>query len=227
MMLLYKYYPAEYGREAILNRRLKISELGATNDPFELASINTKDKEVRSKIQDWRREVSRFYGMISLCNNRKNPVMWSHYAEGYKGICLGIEVGMQELTQVKYRAERTEISLEQLNEALLHPGNTDLRDLMCTKFLHWSYESEWRVIFKLSEYDTQERGSLKFLPFSSSLKLREVILGPNYEPKDKKTSEALKKAISDSAECVLRTARPAFQKFEIVLQQNDRLAKHL
>lgn len=53
----------------------------------------------------------------------------------------------------------------------------ELADLLvCTKFESWRYEREWRVLCDL--FRSENEGVIYFMPFSKSLKLVEVILGP-------------------------------------------------
>lgn len=75
--------------------------------------------------------------------------MWAHYADRYKGVCLGFDVaespssGETLLAQVKYVERRLSWPREQ------DPKFPDR--ILLTKFSHWSYEHEWRMLMELDD----------------------------------------------------------------------------
>ena len=50
-----------------------------------------------------------------------------------------------------------------------------MKKILSTKFKHWEYENEVRMDIALDE--GTEEGGLYFMPFSSELELKEVVLG--------------------------------------------------
>lgn len=57
-MRVYKFYPAKWGLEALLKRRLKVSPIDELNDPFEYLSLDLGDKNVRAWAKQFRKIVS-------------------------------------------------------------------------------------------------------------------------------------------------------------------------
>lgn len=228
-MRVYKYYPARWGREAILKQRLKVTTEIDINDPFEFRAIGTKDRLLRSDFENWRRDFVSKYGLISFCRNRKNPVIWSHYAESYKGICLGFDIDEEYLNEVVYVAERINISRQEMMDEIAKGDHKRLfSKLLSPKAKFWDYEDEKRVYVDLNGDEIiRENGNL-FVPFGGDYVLREIILGPHYKPiKDESLKAELKYSISRMKRCSVKTARLAFQTFDVALQKDKRRHKSL
>ena len=118
-------------------------------------------KYVRSKMPNYiedelrRRNVK---GVVSLSERDNCPLMWSHYGEQHRGICIGYSVtsmdhALRTIHQVKYGGERgiraTRVA------AMLYNNDIEVRTdaetevdekvLLC-KAEGWSYEQEWRLL---------------------------------------------------------------------------------
>jgi hypothetical protein len=112
-------------------RRLWIKSL-----PKDRKSLIEAQREVLS-------QVANEAGIFSLSEKNDDVLMWSHYADSHRGICLRFSVDaryFQRAWQVLYRRERPAIDLL-----------FDTRDEMVEKALlvkadYWSYEKEWRII---------------------------------------------------------------------------------
>lgn len=59
------------------------------NDPFELFALNCMKRERRRTLHAFRHSQDGKIGLLSFGQSWKSPVLWSHYAAGHKGICLG------------------------------------------------------------------------------------------------------------------------------------------
>ena len=164
----------KWAREALKLRRLKLSLLDDMNDPFELLAVSLVDRQDRVDFPRLRKELSQEIGVLCFSRSWNNPVLWSHYGDRHHGLCLGFDVPDHALTEVNYQLERfTANDGDRSNETLVK----ELSDkLLTTKFEHWRYEEEIRVVLRLAGM-TPESG-LFFVPFSSGLCLREVITGP-------------------------------------------------
>lgn len=134
---------SEWALESITKRRLRLSDIAQLNDPFELIGPGLDDPPMRRKVADWKNKFAERYGLISFSEKCSNPVLWGHYADGHRGMCLGFEVPAEQLLRVQYQSRRLPpavigdmIVLEREQEAM--------RRILCTKFSHWRYEREWR-----------------------------------------------------------------------------------
>src|SRR5262245_41537042 len=137
-MRLYHFTLAKHALGNIENRRIKIAEINQLNDPFELLAMNLKDKVQRPAFMAWKKEVNSRHGVLCFCREWSNAVMWSHYADRHKGICLGFDIPDGKVQEVAYATDRLQlVTSKPLDESVL-------KALLYTKSKDWSYEKEWR-----------------------------------------------------------------------------------
>jgi len=130
-----------------------------------------RDLRHRPQIQALKAEVDRTTGLLCFSSNWVNPVLWSHYGDRHRGVCLGFDLPRSLAQPVTYCAKRM---------APTHPIPSRItkaleETLLFTKFDHWQYESEIRMPVPLGT--TKRESSLHFLSFIPDLTLAEVILG--------------------------------------------------
>jgi hypothetical protein len=83
------------------------------------------------------------HGFFCVSERRDNILMWSHYADHHRGVCLefdGHGKFMAHAQQVRYSEERVAINLYQDDR------DTIFKKAMLTKLNDWAYESEWRLM---------------------------------------------------------------------------------
>jgi hypothetical protein len=98
-MVVYKFLCKKLGLDNVINHRIKISEYRDMNDPFELHGAVLSDANLQSQLT----RLFQTIGVLCFSRNWKNPVLWSHYADKHKGICLGFEIkDTVELEEVRY-----------------------------------------------------------------------------------------------------------------------------
>ena len=210
---LYYFTTQQYGIEALLKQRLKLSRITSLNDPFELLGLQLKSKSQRKIWNNTRRELSELHGLVCMSDKWSNPVLWSHYADNHKGICLGFDVNEDLFKPVSYR--NTRISFDEIGISSLDQlTEKHLEQILYAKFEHWEYESEYRAFTDLKELDPNS--GLGFISFSSDLVLKEVIVGANGSLKPTELNVLLS-AYGHSVET--RKARLAFNKFEVTEQK--------
>src|SRR4051812_14453020 len=105
-MLVYHYLTAAHGLENIRRRRIKIAELRDLNDPFELSCYALDNRRARREMESIRNEIGRRYGWVCFSSDWRNPVLWSHYADKHKGMCLGFDVPDEKIVPVRYTSEK-------------------------------------------------------------------------------------------------------------------------
>jgi hypothetical protein len=216
-MLVFHFVNEKYGLENLRKRRLKIATLQELNDPFELFGIDQSNESVRRAFQKMKVQLSENRGLLCFSRNWQNPVLWSHYAEKHRGICLGFEVPEEKLGRVSYSRKRLVAEVDKL----ISPHQLDVetwRRFLFTKYSHWKYEDEIRCFVTLEERDPDN--NLYFAEFSEQLKLMQVIVGAE----SSMTRETLRKALGDlAASVVIQKARLAFRSFRVVRQKKERL----
>lgn len=171
---LYYYTSWKHGIEAIQKQRLKLSDINLVNDPNELSAYYTNQEFIDDSIKMYKDQIAGFTGMLSLSKEPQCPLMWGHYGENHKGLCLGLDVNEDLAREVIYIDEKKYLSKEALRE-------TDLEDLLL-KNLHakssdWKYEQEYRIIRRNNESEWCPYSDLYFMKLDDNIELIEVVLG--------------------------------------------------
>jgi hypothetical protein len=191
-------------------RRLKIARLSEVNDPFELFGLDCMDKRRRQALDEFKHLYDKTTGMLCFSKGWKNPVLWSHYAAGGRGIALGFDIkttlGLRGVLEVRYEDNKLKALGDEPDP--ISKGFQEL--LLVTKFRHWEYEEERRVFLSLPK--TIREGTRFFFPFSDELRLREVILGPQC-PASLDSMRQLVRATNPEA--TVCKARLGFKYFEV------------
>ncbi|HXN72747.1 MAG TPA: DUF2971 domain-containing protein [Candidatus Acidoferrales bacterium] len=145
--------------------------------------------------------MAKRFGMICFSKRWSNPLLWSHYADKHRGICLGFDVDDRGLKPISYASRRPRLKIP--------PTIEDMDRLLFTKFQDWQYEEEWRNWFRLD----QREGDHYFYPFDGLVQLREVIVGPLCDTLRADIDERLT-GYSDHIRTI--KARLAFKTFQVV-----------
>lgn len=189
-MQLYHFTTADYALSNIKLRRLKIARLEDLNDPFEWlapACVNPVDQGI---LQGIRQQMHEDSGLICFSEECNNPVLWGHYADRHRGICLGFDVHDAVAAQVIYATERTKVdNLGKLFASEPDPEAWMKREVILRKFLHWQYEKEWRTFIKLDRSTIEDANY--FFDFGPRMKLNAVLLGPKCVVKKIEVDEAI------------------------------------
>lgn len=156
-MKLYKYRAWDDYARAILERReFWASCPDQLNDPFE-CKVRFDDHisrdDFRGKIYridqfhaEYAQRVSKI-GVISFSARWNSVVMWSHYADQHRGVCIEVDVptaGSVLCRPVRYERERPRINL-------FRDGASAHELAALVKNSDWSYEDEWRYTLEGSE----------------------------------------------------------------------------
>lgn len=200
-MRAYKFLDACYGLKSLRERRLKISTLPDLNDPFELLPYEVTDKNLRRTLRQTRDQLAKNFGMLCFSADWRDPVIWAHYGDKHRGLCLGFEIPDEKCAKVEYVAKRLPFPAT--------PTLADATTLHVTKYANWKYEQEIRVWAELND---REQG-LYFAPFGEMLMLVNVIAGARCSLSENEIIEALGTLAKVAS---LTKARAGFREFEIV-----------
>lgn len=91
-------------------------------------------------------------GVLSLSNKDKCPLMWAHYADNHKGLCLGYSIPenvASEIRPISYTSESREIKISQIQRLLAGDEKAKEKiehDIFLRKAKPWKYEQEWRML---------------------------------------------------------------------------------
>lgn len=106
-------------------------------------------------------------GVLSLARKFNCPLMWSHYADQHKGLCIGYDVSVNEsidIYPVDYKGKRF-IRTQQVYDMLFNScenirsaAKKDIEKVILLNKSHsWKYENEYRVISKKGLQDSRFR----------------------------------------------------------------------
>jgi hypothetical protein len=131
----------EGATRAILADRKYLTN-GKPNQAFRDDIIKTNIKNVVSRVDNYRNE-----GIACFSATLNNILMWSHYADGHKGICLEFDTkyppfnDVHKVLRVIYQTIYPALNPVQF----LILGRVPATPLI-TKSTHWKYEKEWRLL---------------------------------------------------------------------------------
>jgi hypothetical protein len=210
------YYMTSYDtatKYILPEHRMRLSQFDRLNDPFELRSVRLEEKKGREAYKALLKHWHKKLGVICMGQHWRSPVMWAHYADSHKGVCLGFDVPDEATRRIKYAPERIALKLDR-SLPLLGINKEILEELLITKYAHWEYEQEWRLWSKLDRPDPIN--GEYYLPFGPTLMLREIIIGARC----KRSATDFEKLLGRVEQSITITkARPAFATFEMVTQQ--------
>lgn len=208
-MRLYYMTSERWGCSDLTHRHLKLSRFDDLNDPFELLSAHLGERAARRFYSRLQRAVADRFGVICFSDNWRSPVMWAHYGDKHKGLCLGFDI--REAAEVKYKPERLKHELDQTQSGVRVSAEL-IKVAMTTKFDEWSYEREWRVFKELTSPHAD--GNF-YQGFGDFIQLREVIIGARCQLTTMDVERLVGKV--EHPVTVIK-ARPAFQRFEVTRQ---------
>jgi hypothetical protein len=163
-MKVYKFRSAEtlpFVLDILLCRRLFCSSAGAQNDLleghipyFQLASrMDWKEDYAAShRILDKHNAAAaeaREFNICSLTKTFASHLLWAHYAAGFRGFVIELDIDEAELWEVTYDSG-TGAFFDLMNE--LSPSEM-ARLLLSRKRIEWEYESEVRLITQAPFYE--------------------------------------------------------------------------
>jgi hypothetical protein len=219
-MRAYKFLSKQFGLKSLYEGRLKQSRIHELNDPFELAPYDLTDPSLRCAFLSLKEQMGRENGLICFSASWNNSVIWAHYSDQHRGLCLGFDVpeitgdGDSDIAQaVEYIPAPWKFPPNFLNlpigEQLKHANRIPF-----TKFDDWSYEEEIRIWGRLSN----EEDSLHFVEFDDDkIRLVEVIIGARCALKASDMTRAFGTRFRGVN---IRRVRAAYDKFEMVEDEN-------
>ena len=204
---LYKYKPInQFTLDIIANDRIFYPLPGSFNDPFD-TKCSFKNKSALTQTADEKKIAQAFpdenpsditvftrtdltqeidvfknrlnnFGILSLTGNAKNILMWSHYADSHRGVCLIFDTSddtniFGQAIKVQYQHEYPVINIMDLN------NHNNTINMISVKSIDWGYEKEWRIIRGIS---VGGDGYFDIEPKS----LTGIILGSHITEKDEK-----------------------------------------
>lgn len=146
-MKLYKFRSLEnfeFIADILINKKLYASKFDKLNDPMEGYYDNYQSSN--SLIEKVNDEINNIY-ITSLSRRNDNPILWAHYANEFKGICIEIETHTSTqftVHNINYTKTKRIIGNSLFDN--YYTANDYAKQLLTTKFPEWKYESETRLL---------------------------------------------------------------------------------
>jgi hypothetical protein len=174
-MRVYKFLSSHFALQNIERKRLKISEFTDLNDPYELSGVDGLDDDIAEILIPHLQS----YGLLCFSKNWNNPLLWSHYGDKHKGMCLGFDINtsvkIREPFYVEQRQKLGDVRAALQNYLAGRPQEFQaiIDKILLTKFRAWNYEDEVRVFLRRANQD----GDYYFYLFDENIRLTQVIAG--------------------------------------------------
>ena len=167
---IYKFLPINaFTRDVLLTEKFHFGDWEKMNDPLEGFFQYSKNILTDSNIKDLYNEKN-LYGICCFSENYKNILMWSHYADNHKGICIEVHVD-------KILCDQEDIDIIKIDYiksiATIANPDVNVKSLLSKKLTPWKYEKEIRL-FSNGKNVQKKIG-----------KITKIILGPSISDKNK------------------------------------------
>jgi len=117
------------------------------------------DMSMLDLAKSFQRHIAKSVGFVCLSSNPANLLMWSHYADEHQGFVFALDASTwdpRSIAKVEYSPRRASIPNKKPTEA-------DVRPLVTTKSTDWSYEQEYRILCKETEWQTLDSRRVGYL----------------------------------------------------------------
>ena len=177
---LYKYVSLERVPDILDNHRLYLSDGNNFNGPFEITVTDKKNHRIR--------HIEGLH-ILSLTNSFRNKLIWSHYTDSHKGVCITVKVPNNVVYPICYSTKRiyedsdidniisssTKITKKCVEKdfSLLSKD----KKIAYIKDKKWMYEKEYRVVFDKSDEEGLIYHDGKWF---MSVKITNIYLGANF-----------------------------------------------
>jgi hypothetical protein len=215
---VYKFLEKRFALLGLRDRRLKIGRLAEWNDPFELLPFASTERIPRLSVATTLGELNARFGWICFSRTWSNPIVWAHYAEQHRGLCVGFDVPDAFCKPIRYVENREPFPNF---DAMTEPEKLSAMDRMLfTKYSQWAYEDEIRVSVLLDP-TTETREGLYFKDFGDDLRVMEVVVGM----RSATCRREIESALGDAGRVEIIRAEAATDGFAVV-QSRDAVRNH-
>jgi hypothetical protein len=140
--MLFKYRsfrPFEYLVDIVAKKRLYASKFSDLNDPMEgqylYENFGGAEEDMKETLKSQKQELR----LCSLSEKPDDTLMWSHYADGHRGVVVGIEID-------KFKYDVRPITYDGPARVTNYDSDLDTaKEILSHKLEAWEYEEEVRV----------------------------------------------------------------------------------
>lgn len=165
--MLYKYRSLQNFKnltDIFVNSRMYAAPYLDLNDPMEGHYLYSSSGELDTAMQNLLKGEKEKLRILSLSRRPDIALMWAHYAEGCRGVCIGVKIDAKyDIRPINYNGPMI------LNSQRIHANSAI--EVLSRKLEVWQYEQEERIFVTQGQY--------------VSLSVKEVILGSRMSNQDK------------------------------------------
>jgi hypothetical protein len=147
-MRAYKFRSAaqiEFALDILINNRLRCSDWRTLNDPMEgmyVYAYAPGGERRAERIADAIGSAKSQYKVCSLSRTFQPHLLWSHYAGGFSGLAIEVELPpAPNIQRVRYRGV-----FEFLDMDAVRDQDEAARRILFSKYKEWRYEEEVRIL---------------------------------------------------------------------------------
>lgn len=177
--------------------------------------------------------LSRAWGVVSLTENKKDILMWSHYGNSHKGFCLQFSTKHMVEMKEKQQQNKTQVmktvrisydsSYHTIKEFLEldKKVNEFHQKVLLRKSPHWNYEKEWRTIYFNADWNNNEdwlECKDRYITFPPEM-LTGVIFGCEMKKEDREAIKHLVKSNPKLAHVRFHEAKKKLNEFGLNIEE--------
>ncbi len=192
------------------NQKNWIADPYEFNDPFEFSLYDklfidsfgdsrplTENETLN--INKFRDEINN-YGVVCYSSDFTNNLLWSHYGDHHKGMCLVFEISdeiKEKIHKVNYQERLPEINLTD-------DANTfdEITTIVTTKSKEWKYENEYREVFINKNMNYKYPGELVEIIFGCRTPFEDIKMVTNIAVNKNQKILISKMVMSNSQYCL-------------------------
>ncbi len=138
----------------------KFVAMGTNLDKVKQTINNKSESELKTYLLD-KYKIHQHVGVLSLSEKNLDILMWGHYADSHKGICIGFACNKLLFYFDGKPSVPFEVNYPPSNKypewnPLACTGEELIEKILLTKAVGWEYEQEWRIILPEKGGTSQE-----------------------------------------------------------------------
>jgi len=152
------------------------------------------------------------YGVLCLSEKSDDILMWSHYADSHKGMCLVFE---EEAISKRFicHSVKYKNNYPRFKDCLTNQGRINLGPIFLTKSKHWAYEKEVRLLVEAGFIPESGSGRCLEMPLGA---LVGIIFGCQTTSQDK---EIIKEIVKNKKGIKFWEARKSLTAYSLIINQ--------
>lgn len=135
--------------DIVVNKRIYVSKYTELNDPMEGLYQFTPPND-RIQMRELMRKVKGTksdFRILSLTKSCEDSLMWSHYGDGHKGVCIKMQVKDTSVSPI-------DVIYDNTIPDLADTSVDNVKRILSHKFPFWSYENEVRFLKPMTSQST-------------------------------------------------------------------------